>query len=182
MNQYGTGVYLLECSLGVWRLVLVSQTVNDGHEQLHRVSAFKEAGQMLLHQLIRGTSVDRAVAGIHRSGRWSPNVNIVCCRAQWLRGRALNSRLREPRFESCAAVLKPWEFFSLHCSSSFSCINEYLAIDSGGYVYEQPSCINCSIWPDASQRSWDGVWVNRCVREVKCKALWTVLRTGYCAI
>ena len=24
--------------------------------------------------------------------------------------------------------------------------NEYLAIDSGGYVYEQPSRINCSIW------------------------------------
>ena len=35
--------------------------------------------------------------------------------------------------------------------------NEYLAIDSGGYVYEQPSRINCSIWLDASQRSRDGV-------------------------
>ena len=31
--------------------------------------------------------------------------------------------------------------------------NEYLAIDSGGYVYEQPSHINCSKWLDASQRS-----------------------------
>ena len=66
----------------------------------------------------------------------------------------LHSRLREPGFESCAAVLKPWaRFFTLHCSSSLSCINEYLAIDSGGYVYEQPSRINCSIWLDASQRS-----------------------------
>ena len=37
-------------------------------------------------------------------------------RAQWLRGRALDSRLR-------------------------------------GYVYEQPSRINCSIWLDASQRN-----------------------------
>ena len=36
-------------------------------------------------------------------------------------------------------------------------INEYLTIDSGGYLYEQPSCINCSIWLDASQRSRDGV-------------------------
>ena len=35
--------------------------------------------------------------------------------------------------------------------------NEYLAIDSGGYVYEQPSRINCKIWLDASQRSRDGV-------------------------
>ena len=43
------------------------------------------------------------------------------------------------------------------CLSSLSCINEYLAIASGGYVYEQPSRINCSIWLDASQRSRDGV-------------------------
>ena len=75
-------------------------------------------------------------------------------------------------FESCVAVLNPWASFStLHCSSSLSCINEYLAIDSSGYVYEQPSCIYCSIWLDASQRRRDGVWVNRAVREVKCKAL-----------
>ena len=79
-------------------------------------------------------------------------------RAQWPRGRALDSRLREPGFESCAAVLKPWaNFFTLHCSSSLSCINEHLAIDSGGYVYKQLSRINCSIWLDASQRSRDGV-------------------------
>ena len=74
------------------------------------------------------------------------------------------------------------KFFTLHCSSSLSCINEYLVIDSGGYVYEQPSRINCSIWLDASQRSRNGVWVNRSVREVKCKSNWTVLRTGYCAL
>ena len=76
--------------------------------------------------------------------------------AQWLRGRASGSR--EPGFESCAVVLKPRaRFFTLHCSSSLSCINEYLAIDSGGYLYEQPSCIHCSIWLDASQRGRDGV-------------------------
>ena len=77
-----------------------------------------------------------------------------CCRAQRLRGRASDSRLRGPRFESCAAVLKPWaSFFTLHCSISLSCVSEYQAIDSGDYVYEQSSCINCSIWLDASQRS-----------------------------
>ena len=80
------------------------------------------------------------------------------CRVQWLMGRASDSRLREPGFEYCAAVLKPWaSFFTLHYSSSLSCINEYLAIDTGGYVYEQPSCINCCMWLDASQRSRDGV-------------------------
>ena len=48
-------------------------------------------------------------------------------------------------------------FFTLHCSSSLSCINEYVTIDSGGYVYEQTSRINCNIWLDASQRSRNGV-------------------------
>ena len=53
-------------------------------------------------------------------------------RAAWLRGRASDSRLREPGFESCAAVLKPWaSCFTLHCSSSLSGIDEYLYIDSG---------------------------------------------------
>ena len=62
-------------------------------------------------------------------------------------GIASDSRLREPRFEPCAAVLKPWaSLFTLHCSSSVNCINEYLAIDNGGYVYEQPFRINCSIY------------------------------------
>ena len=60
--------------------------------------------------------------------------------AQWLRGRASDSRLGEPGFESWASL------FTVHCY-----INEYQAIDSGGYVYEQPSRINCSIWLDASQ-------------------------------
>ena len=42
--------------------------------------------------------------------------------------------------------VKPWEsFFILHCSSSLSCINVYLAIDSGGYLYEQSSSINYSM-------------------------------------
>ena len=88
----------------------------------------------------------------------STNSGGWICRVQWLSGRASDSRLREPGFESCAVVLKPLAcFFTQSCSSSISCMNEYLAIDSGGYVYEQPSHINCSIWLDASQRSRDGV-------------------------
>ena len=62
------------------------------------------------------------------------------------------------RSGSGVAMLKPWAIvFTLHCSRTLRCINEYLAIDSGGYVYEQPSCINCSIWLYVSQRSRDGV-------------------------
>ena len=44
-------------------------------------------------------------------------------------------------------------FYTIHCSSSLTCINEYLAIDSGGYVYEQPTRINCSIWLNASKEA-----------------------------
>ena len=77
-------------------------------------------------------------------------------RAEWLRGRASDSRLREPGFDSCAAVLKHWaSVFTRYCYTSLSCINEYLAIDSDGYVCEQPPRINCSICLDA--------------KEVKCK-------------
>ena len=73
-------------------------------------------------------------------------------------GRASDSRLQEPGFEFCAEVLtRSASVFTLHCSSSLSYINDYLPIDSGGYVYEQPSRISCSIWLDASQRSRDGV-------------------------
>ena len=76
---------------------------------------------------------------------------LYICGAQWLRGRASDSRLREPGFESCAAVITPLaSVFTRHCSSSLSCINEYLVIDK--YVYEQSSGINFSIWLDTSQR------------------------------
>ena len=68
--------------------------------------------------------------------------------------RASDSRLSGSGFESCAAELNLGQvFFTLHCSSSLSCINEYLVIDSGVYVYEKPSRIKFSIWLGASQRS-----------------------------
>ena len=58
-----------------------------------------------------------------------------------------------------AAVLKPWASFFHSTLLQFTQLNknEYLAIDNGGYVYEQPLHINCTIWLDASQRSRDGV-------------------------
>ena len=50
-------------------------------------------------------------------------INYVC-KAQCLRGRASDSRLRRPGFEFCAAMLNPWaSFFALRCYSSLSCIN-----------------------------------------------------------
>ena len=133
------------------------------------------------------------------TGTWSMHWRGVTlyCRpsARWYWPRRMETTLtcagewrQSPVDGACLGVLKGEAkcivmcLFTLHCSSSLSWINEYLTIYSGGYVYEQPSCINCSRWLDASQRSRDGVWVNRSVREVKCKTLWMVLRTGYCAI
>ena len=34
-------------------------------------------------------------------------------------------------------------FFTVHCSSSLSCIHGYLTIDSGGYLYTNST--NCSV-------------------------------------
>ena len=52
------------------------------------------------------------------------HTHTTLCRAQWRRGRASDSRLRETGFESCVVVLKCWASFCiLHCSSSLSCIN-----------------------------------------------------------
>ena len=39
---------------------------------------------------------------------------VLCCREQSFSGRALDSRLREPLFESCAAVLNFAQVYSLH--------------------------------------------------------------------
>ena len=66
---------------------------------------------------------------------WKNTSATSIMEAQWLRGRASDSRLIGPRFESCAAVLNLLaSFFTVRCSSSLSCVNEYLALDSGGYV------------------------------------------------
>ena len=82
---------------------------------------------------------------LEKSVYFSVPYEIRIPRPQWFRGRASDSRLRGPGFESCDAVLRPWEScFTLHCSS---CIHVYMAIDS---VYEQPSRINFSILLNAS--------------------------------
>ena len=75
-------------------------------------------------------------------------------------------------------------FRSLHRRpSSLSCINEYLAIDSGGNVSDLVLARNCCLARMLPGESENGVGMNRSVREGnKCEALWAVRRTGYCAI
>jgi len=45
-------------------------------------------------------------------------------------------------------------FFTLRCSSSLSCMNEYLAIESGRYFWPNNLCAVIATWLNASQRSW----------------------------
>ena len=69
----------------------------------------------------------------------------------------------------------------LHWCSSRNCTNEYLSVDSGGYVYEQPSRINCSV-PGCFPEKLRWYLIEQVCGEVKCKALWAILRTGNCTI
>ena len=60
-------------------------------------------------------------------------------------------------------------WFSLHCPSSPSCMNEYEAIDSGGYL-----CMNIihaliAAWLNASQCSYNGVRLNCYARNLCVK-------------
>ena len=58
--------------------------------------------------------------------------SVVECRT---RNRDLESRVRITRFEMWAFAFSPQHL------SSLICINEYLAIDSGGYVSEKSSSV-----------------------------------------
>ena len=87
----------------------------------------------------------------------------------WLCNWGTDSRLKESGFDSCAAMSN-LGLFTLHYFSLHSCVNEYLAIDNGGCLYEQPLCINCSVAGSFPEK------LRRCLNEqicweVKCKAL-----------
>ena len=52
----------------------------------------------------------------------------------------LDCQSGEPGIESSAAILNLAISFTPNCHSSLNCINEYVAIDSGGYINT-----NCSM-------------------------------------
>ena len=105
---------------------------------------------------IRDNTSDKSTKTTVDLRRHLAHITPATCRAQWL-SRASDYRLREPGFESCAAVLKPWARVStLHYSSSLSFINEYLTVVDM-CTNSLRALIHCSIWLDASQRSRDGV-------------------------
>ena len=73
------------------------------------------------------------------------------------------SQSREPALESACCRFEAMAIsFIPRCYNSLSCINEHLATDKIGYLNEFSSRSNCSV---ASQRSWDGVGMNRSARS-----------------
>ena len=86
-----------------------------------------------------------------------------------------DSQSREPGFESpFATVSKIGRHFSFTSQTpcSLSCINEYLAIDSGGNVSDLVLTRNCCLARMLPGEAENGVGMNRSVREgKKCEAL-----------
>ena len=58
--------------------------------------------------------------------------------------------------------VKSWaRLFTIRCTSSVSCMNEYLAIDSGGYLYMGNLCALIVAWLNISQRIQNSVQLNK---------------------
>ena len=97
---------------------------------------------------------------------WGPRTTVWEPLALWLEQRTSN---RENPGSSCCRF-KPWAILLIpHCLSSLSCINEYLAIDSGGYIMWMNSLrAVIATWINAPRRSW--CWNEQVCYWVKCKA------------
>ena len=86
-------------------------------------------------------------------------------------GRMPDSQSREPGFEPLCYRFEVWAFsFTSRRLSRLSCINEYLAIDSGRNVSEY-LLRNCCMSRMLPREADNGVGMNRSARGGKCKAL-----------
>ena len=74
---------------------------------------------------------------------------------------SLGSNIFRCRFEASTFSFSP------RCPSSLSCVNEYLAIDSGGTMCSLRVVI--AVWPNAPQRSRVGVGMSRSARVCRVK-------------
>ena len=64
-------------------------------------------------------------------------VVVVVVMAEWAVHRGQNCENPDSNSNPTRCRVEPWANCpTLHCPSSLSCINEYLTIDSGGYVNE----------------------------------------------
>ena len=84
---------------------------------------------------------------------------------------ALNPELKEPGFESYVAMSNIGqvnEVITLHGSSSLSCMNKHLVVNSGGYLCTNRLTALITTWLNASQR-WRSI--EFICQGVKCIAL-----------
>ena len=96
--------------------------------EVYLLGRWSSWGQLLQQETYRQNSL---------SSQYVKFTNLVV--AQWNGFRLSTKRTRVPVLWCC---VKPSTcFFTRHWSSSLSCMNEYLAVDSGGYLYKQPSRI-----------------------------------------
>ena len=128
--------------------------------------------------------------------RWSVNWTLVDTGVCWCNSKSTQSILAgqslalspieraRVRIPLCYCF-EVWAFsFSSRSLSRLSCINEYLAKDNGGNVSDLVVARNCCMTRMLPREAeLVSEWTARSVREgKKCKALWAVPWTGYCAI
>ena len=96
------------------------------------------------------------------------------------RGSSAVECWREPGFESPLLLFRSLGNLFLSIDS-LSCINEYLAIDSGGNVIKWSSPV-VAAWLECFLEKSSWCRNEQVCQGVKCKALSAVQQTGYCAI
>ena len=76
--------------------------------------------------------------------------------------RRPDSQSREPGFKSHCGRFEPLaSLITPRCHSSLSCINEYLAIQTVVDMWTNSLRAAIAAWLNTSQRSWDGLGMNR---------------------
>ena len=79
--------------------------------------------------------------------------------------RRPDSQSREPGFKSHCGRFEPLaSLITPRCHSSLSCINEYLAIQTVVDMWTNSLRAAIATWLNTSQRSWDGLGMNRPAR------------------
>ena len=79
--------------------------------------------------------------------------------------RRPDSQSREPGFKSHCGRFEPLaSLITPRCHSSLSCINEYLAIQAVVDMWTNNLRAAIAAWLNTSQRSWDGLGMNRSAR------------------
>ena len=89
-------------------MFLACQVLNAGRSSPHRRRSLTRVENLVNEPMIYRPP---HCPVLHSTHAW-PGGETHYIIYQWLSGRASDSRLREPGFKSCAAVLKPSKFFN----------------------------------------------------------------------